>query len=302
MKPLINELKGTGVALVTPFNNNKGIDFDSLSKLIEYHIANGTSYLVILGTTGETATLSDAERYAVLDFVIEQSSGRIPLVAGYGGNDTMHVLKAFKDYNPNKFAAILSVAPYYNKPNQNGLYAHYATLAKNCDTPIILYNVPGRTACNIAAETTVKLAEDFDHIIGIKEASGDLEQCMEIIKNRPENFLVISGDDILTLPLLSSGVDGVISVIANAYPKATSEIVNNGLAGDFKNARTAHYHLLKMMQLIFEEGNPVGIKACMTAQGLLGNNIRLPLVNTSDELMNKITLEVKRLLKNGITS
>ncbi len=302
MKPLINELKGVGVALITPFLSDKSIDYDTLSRLIEYHIDNGTNYLVILGTTGETATLSDQERYKVLDFVIEKANGRIPLVAGYGGNDTLHVLRAFNEYSPDVFTAILSVAPYYNKPNQKGLYAHYATLAENCDTPIILYNVPGRTACNISAETTLKLANDFDHIVAIKEASGNMEQCMKIIRNKPENFLVISGDDNMTLPFLAAGMDGLISVIANAYPKLTSELVKSGLDGDFQLARKKHYQLFRMMQLIFEEGNPVGVKACMSAQELISNHIRLPLVEASDELMNEITDEVELLKRASILS
>ncbi len=300
MKPIINELKGTGVAIVTPFSANKSIDFNALEKLIEYHITNGTNYLVVLGTTGETATLSDKERYQLLDFMIEKTNGRIPLVAGYGGNDTLHVLKAFKDYPTNAFTAILSVTPYYNKPNQAGLYAHYATLAENCDTPIILYNVPGRTGVNMSLETTLKLANNFEHIVAIKEASDDMDKCMNLVKHRPDNFLILSGDDNLILPQMACGMDGVISVIANAFPKTTSELVQLGLNGKFTEARKLHYNILPMIRLIFTEGNPVGIKACMAAQNLINNELRLPLVVSSNKLFNEITKEITLLDNLGV--
>lgn len=297
---MIDQLRGTGVALVTPFSNDKDIDFTALEKLIEYHIANGTNYLVILGTTGETATLSDMERYAILDFVQKKAAGRIPLVAGYGGNDTMHVLKAFKDYDPSVFTAILSVTPYYNKPNARGLYAHYEMLANNCDTPIILYNVPGRTGVNMSVETTLKLATDFKNIIGIKEASDDIDKCMNLVRYKPEDFLILSGDDNLILPQMACGMDGVISVIANAYPKAISTLINHGLNNEVAEARALHFKMLNIIRLIFAEGNPVGIKACMAAQNLLQNEIRLPLVTASESLTDKINEAVKELEKAGI--
>lgn len=280
------QLRGLGVALVTPFQTgSRKIDFAALERIVEFQIENGTDYLVVLGTTGETATLSDPERYALLDRVIELAEGRIPLVAGYGGNDTEHIIGALRDYPTEAFAAILSVTPYYNKPNQTGLYAHYARIAERApDTPIVLYNVPGRTACNLEPVTVLRLADDFEHIVGIKEASGDLEQCMKLAANRPDDFLLISGDDVLTLPLLAAGFDGLISVLGNARPTEMKRLVDMGLNGDFSTARTTHYELFRTMQLIFAEGNPTGVKALMHSLGLLENVLRLPLVAASAEL------------------
>lgn len=294
-------LKGTGVALITPFNNDRTVDFSSLEKLINYQIENDTAYLVALGTTGETATLSDEERFKILDCVIETTNKRIPVVAGFGGNDTQHILYAINRYGLKGISAILSVSPYYNKPNQRGLYQHYAAIADVCRKPIILYNVPGRTSANIDAETTLQLAHDFDNIVGIKEASGNMEQCMNIIKGRPSDFLVISGDDLLTLPYLSLGMDGVISVIANAYPREFSVMVEAALRGDLITANKHHYILLDMVQMIYEDGNPAGIKEVMKTLGICENYLRLPLANVNEELKQKLITETRKL-KVGMLS
>jgi len=298
----MNKLRGSGVALVTPFMANGAVDFDKLSFLIDYQIESGTDYLVVLGTTGETATLSDAERYEILSFVLNKAKGKIGLVAGYGGNDTRHVIKAFTDFPPTDFDAILSVAPYYNKPNQKGLYQHYAAIAKQCPIPVILYNVPGRTACNLTAETTLALANDFSNIVAIKEASGDMVQCMQIINNKPHDFLVISGDDNLTLPFLSCGMDGLISVMANAYPASTHSLVHAALNGNYEKARKIHYQLLDFMQLIFAEGNPTGVKTAMSliSSIKLEDNFRLPIITASKNLKQKLEIEIKNLASKGL--
>ncbi len=286
-----------GVALITPMQADGSIDFDALERLLEYQIENGTDYLVSLGTTGETATLSDPERYKVLNFTLKVCKDRLPVVAGYGGNDTAHVLRAMKEFPPNAFDAILSVCPYYNKPNQEGIYQHYAAISKASPVPLILYNVPGRTGANISSKTTLRLAHNFDNIIGIKEASGNMEQCMEILANRPHDFSVVSGDDILTFPLMSLGFDGVISVVGNAYPKIFSEMISDCLEGKWNRAREGHFRLLKMNQLIFKDGNPGGIKAVLKLMGITGDSLRLPLANINHDLFSEINTEVRHLQK-----
>ncbi len=276
-----NKFKGTGVAIITPFRNYGTVDFTSLGNIIEHIISNGVDYIVALGTTSEAATLSTDERLAVVDFVIDTVEKRVPVVVGLGGNNTQNVVDTIRETNFDGIDAILSVCPYYNKPQQKGIYMHYKTLATASPVPVIMYNVPGRTGVNMSAETTLRLANDFENIIGIKEASGDLVQCMHIIKNKPKDFLVISGDDALTLPFLSIGGDGVISVIANAFPLEFSEMVQLGLKGNCKKASENHYLLLDIIEAIFADGNPAGIKAALELLGLASNNLRLPLVKVN---------------------
>ncbi|MCB0515364.1 MAG: 4-hydroxy-tetrahydrodipicolinate synthase [Chitinophagales bacterium] len=296
-------LRGTGVALITPFTSDRKIDFDALVRLVEYQIENEIDYLVALGTTGETPTLSDADRFAILDCIIGTVRGRVPLVAGFGGNDTQHILDSIDQYGLNGIEAILSVSPYYNKPNQRGIYQHYAAIAEGCKKPIILYNVPGRTSSNIVASTTLQLARDFKNIIGIKEASGSMEQCMNIIKRRPKGFLVISGDDVLTLPYLSLGMDGVISVIANAFPREYDSMVHAALSGDLKTANQHHYKLLNIMQMIYEDGNPAGVKEVLNNLNIINTNtLRLPLANVNNDVATRIKNEVKKLRKDMIST
>ncbi len=284
----MNYLKGTGVALVTPFNGDKTIDYQALEKLIEYVILNGVDFLVALGTTGETATLSKKEKNDLLDFVIKINNSRIPIVAGFGGNNTLEIIENIKARNFDGIDAILSVTPYYNKPSQEGIYQHYKEISENSSVPIILYNVPGRTSVNISAQTTIRIAKDFDNIVAIKEASGDFSQLMEIIKNKPNNFIVLSGDDALTLPLMSIGVEGVISVIANILPKQFSEMVNLANKKDFTNSFKIHYQVLYIINALFEDGNPAGVKAILSHAGLIKNNLRLPLVPVKSDTYNKL--------------
>lgn len=274
------KLKGTGVALVTPFKNDNSIDFDGLKKLVNHMIDNGVDYLVIMGTTGESPTISKQEKQSVLEAIRTENNGRLPLVLGIGGNHTLEVAEAMKFQDLDGISAILSVSPYYNKPNQQGIIRHYTHLADVATLPIILYNVPGRTGSNISTETTLKLAE-HPNILGTKEASGNFTQCMDILKNRPENFSVISGDDALTLPFLSLGMDGVISVIANAYPKAFSDMVRLGLDNKFKEALPLHNQLLDAMNLIFADGSPGGIKVILEAMNICGTTVRMPLNDVS---------------------
>lgn len=285
--------KGLGVAMVTPFNEKGDIDFGSLEKLTNFLIDGGVDYLVVQGTTGESPVLDKNEKQAVLDAVCKTNNGRIPVVFGIGGNNTKSVLNDLKTLKLTHVDGILSASPYYNKPTQAGIYAHYAAMAQETDLPIILYNVPGRTASNIAVETTLKLATEFDNIVAIKEASGSMEQIMDIILNKPDGFLVISGDDALTLPILSAGGDGVISVVGNAFPHAFKDVVKNGLDGDFEKARRSHYAILPIITHLFAEGNPAGIKESLADLALMDTHLRLPLVNVSQERKAKI-LELGR--------
>lgn len=280
---------GTGVALITPFRRGQEtVDFTKLEALIEYIITSGVDYIVALGTTSEAATMTDSERAAVKEFIVETVAGRVPIMLGLGGNNTLAVTDTINRTNFDGIAGILSVAPYYNKPNQRGLLAHYRSVAEASPVPVVMYNVPGRTGVNIAAETTLAIAAECPNVIGIKEASGNISQVMEILRNRPQGFRVISGDDALTYPLLALGADGVISVIANALPKETSDMVHLALKGDFKHALSIHYRLLPLMHAIFDEGNPTGIKALLEAQGRITNILRLPLVKASKQLTNKL--------------
>ena len=284
-----NPFIGTGVALVTPFRKPVSIDFSKLEALINRLIANGVDYIVALGTTSEAATMTDTERHALQDFIIETVAGRCPIMLGLGGNNTVAVTDAIANTNVDGISGILSVAPYYNKPNQRGLAQHFKQIADSSPVPVIIYNVPGRTGVNIAADTTLQLAAECPNIMGIKEASGNIAQVMQIIKNKPERFLVISGDDALTYPMMTLGAAGVISVIANALPKEMSSMVKYAQKGDLKKALPLHYRMLPLMNAIFEEGNPAGIKALLEIQGLISNNLRMPLVKVSKPLYNKLS-------------
>ena len=278
---------GVGVALVTPFTDSGMVDFNGLKKLVEHQISNGTNYLVVQGTTGESATLSEKEKIAVLDFILEINAGKLPVVLGVGGNNTLNVSNKLSDLNQDGLSGILSVSPYYNKPSQKGIIEHYKSVSASTDLPIILYNVPGRTSSNVQVETTLELAE-IKNIVAVKEASGDLEQVMSIINQRPEGFLVLSGDDALTLPHISVGGDGVISVVANAFPKRFSDLVNAALAGDLSLARQMHYELFEIIQQLFADGNPGGVKHVLKLLNICGDSVRLPLVNVNDKVAEKL--------------
>ena len=290
-----NILKGCGVALVTPFNEDFSIDFLALKKLVNYQIDNGTDYLVVLGTTGEAPTLSMGEKLEVLKTVQDANRGRLPIVFGVGGNNTMAVCEILRSL-PDGIDAILSVSPYYNKPTQNGIIEHYKEVAKATDLPIILYNVPGRTGSNMTASTTLVLA-DINNIVAVKEASGDFNQIMEILHNKPDGFDVISGDDAITIPLINLGAAGVISVVANAFPNRFSQMVHAALDNDIVLARDAHYDLLNVTNLFFSEGNPAGVKVSLSKQGLMREIVRRPLYPVSKELELQIFKETERILK-----
>jgi 4-hydroxy-tetrahydrodipicolinate synthase len=288
-------MKGTGVALVTPFNSDFTIDFDALAKLVEHCINGGLEYLVVLGTTGEGPTLTKEEKKQVFAFVAKQVAGRIPLVAGIGGNDTMEVIETMKSFDANGYTAILSVSPYYNKPNQEGIYLHYMELAKVTPLPIIIYNVPGRTGMGISAATTLRLANASDKFIAIKEASGNPEIFMDILKDKPAHFSVISGDDNLTLPFMAVGMTGVISVIAQAYPREYSDMVRLALAGNFAEASKLHFKLYDLMKAIFADGNPGGIKVLLEHLGICKNVVRLPLAPVNKQVEEKLISLAKAL-------
>jgi 4-hydroxy-tetrahydrodipicolinate synthase len=285
------KLTGTGVALVTPFHSSGNIDFSSLSELVEYVIRGGVDFVVVLGTTAEAATMNADEKRAVVETVYEVVDGRVGVVVGAGGNNTRQVVNLLSDIDCSKTDAVLSVSPYYNKPNQKGIYAHFKEIAMATDLPVIVYNVPGRTSSNITAETVLRLAADFDNIKAVKEASGNMIQIMNIIKNKPEDFTVLSGDDALTLPILAAGGDGVISVVANAYPKTFSDMVSQMVnGGDRYAALRNHYQLLDVISALFEDGNPAGIKALLEIKGILKNNLRLPLVKANRQVYNKLKM------------
>lgn len=281
-------LKGMGVALITPFKQDKTVDYDALARLLEYQIKNGVDYLVVLGTTAETATLTAEEKKAVQKFIVERVAERVPLVIGIGGNNTMAIVNELKITDLTPYSAVLSVVPYYNKPSQEGIYQHYKAIALASPLPIILYNVPGRTGVNMTAETTLKLAHEFDNIIGIKEASGNITQMDDIIKNKREDFMVISGDDGITFPLITLGAVGVISVIGNAFPKEFSKMVRLALNGDFEKALLIHHRFTELFSLLFVDGNPAGVKCLLNAMGYIENELRLPLVPTRITTYEKI--------------
>jgi 4-hydroxy-tetrahydrodipicolinate synthase len=288
---------GTGVAIVTPFRKDSSIDFKALEKITNYLIDGKAEYIVSLGTTGESVSLSKDEKHAIVECMKETINGRVPLVVGIGGNCTQSVVSHIKVADLEGVDAILTVSPYYNKPSQEGIYLHYKAVASASSKPVIMYNVPGRTSSNMSWETTIRLATDCKNIIAIKEASGNLTQITHILKNKPKDFLVISGDDALTLPMIALGGVGVISVIANAYPLEFSEMVRTALKGDYENAQKQHYSLIEMIDGLFEEGSPSGIKACLEIMGLCGNHLRLPLVPISEKLYKKLEKLDQKLRK-----
>ena len=288
-------LKGMGVALITPFKDDESIDFDALSKLIEYQIQNGIDYLVVLGTTAETPTLTEQEKNEVLSFVIERVKERVPIVLGLGGNNTRGIVERLKTESFQGVDAILSVVPYYNKPSQEGLYQHYKAIASATKLPVILYNVPGRTGVNMTAETTLRLAREFDNIVAIKEASGNITQMDDIIKNKPKDFMVISGDDGITFPLITLGAVGVISVIGNAFPREFSRMVRLALEGDYANALLIHHKFTELFELLFVDGNPAGVKSILSSMGYIRNRLRLPLVPTRITTYEKIRVVLQKL-------
>ena len=284
-----------GVALITPFNEDGTIDFPALARLIEYQIQNGIDYLVALGTTAETPTLTEDEKARVRAFIIEKVNGRVPIVLGLGGNNTNAIVENLKTQNFDGIDAILSVVPYYNKPSQEGIYQHYKAIASATKLPVILYNVPGRTGVNMTAETTLRLARDFDNIVAIKEASGNITQMDDIIKNKPSDFMVISGDDGITFPLITLGAVGVISVIGNAFPREFSRMVRLALNGDYASALTIHHRFTELFSLLFVDGNPAGVKCLIHAMGYIQNQLRLPLVPTRITTYEKIRDVLQKL-------
>ncbi len=281
-------LMGTGVALVTPFNNDFSIDVEGLKRIVNFQVENGIEYLVVLGTTGESVTLTKEEKQLVIDTVIKTNNGRLPLVLGVGGNDTQAVVSELKSRDLSAFMAILSVSPMYNKPSQEGIYQHFAAISKASPLPIILYNVPGRTASNMLPETVIRLANDFENIIAIKEAAGDIVQAMRMIDGTPKDFLVISGDDMIALPMVLAGGAGVISVIGEGFPKEFSDMIRLGLKGNVAEAYKIHYKIAPAIDYIFAEGNPVGIKVVFKELGICNDTVRLPLVGASEGLQKKI--------------
>ena len=284
-----------GVALITPFNEDGTIDFPALARLIEDQIQNGIDYLVVLGTTAETPTLTEDEKTRVRAFVIEKVKGRVPIVLGLGGNNTQAIVDSLKTQDFDGIDAILSVVPYYNKPSQEGIYQHYKAIASATKLPVILYNVPGRTGVNMTAETTLRLARDFDNIVAIKEASGNITQMDDIIKNKPSDFMVISGDDGITFPLITLGAVGVISVIGNAFPREFSRMVRLALNGDYASALTIHHRFTELFSLLFVDGNPAGVKCLLHAMGYIQNQLRLPLVPTRITTYEKIRDVLQKL-------
>ena len=293
----MQSLIGTGVALVTPFKEDFSIDTEALKKIVNFSIDGGIEYLVVMGTTAENATLSLDEKELVIRTVIEANNGSLPLVLGVGGNNTMEVVEELKTRDLSAFAAILSVSPYYNKPTQEGIYQHFKAIAEAAPIPIILYNVPGRTASNMLPTTVIRLAHDFKNIVAIKEAAGDLVQAMQLLKNKPKDFLVISGDDMIALPMVLAGGSGVISVIGQAFPKEFSEMIRLGLNRKVDQAFKSQYLLADCIDMIFEQGNPAGIKQVLLSLRISGNTVRLPLVKVDDSLANRINQFVKKINK-----
>jgi len=292
----MQQFKGLGVALVTPFLENGNVDMAGLQRLVEYNIDNGVNYLVVQGTTGESVTLTKEEKQRILEFIIEINNKRLPIVLGIGGNNTAEIVYTLQTTNLNGVDGILSVSPYYNKPSQEGIYQHYKAVAQATDKPIILYNVPGRTMSNVLPETTLKIAREFKNVVGIKEACGNLEQIMKIIQNKPKDFLVISGDDALTLPHIAIGGDGVISVVGNAFPKRFSTLVHSALQGDYITARKEHYELFEVIQNLFADGNPGGVKHVLKELNICSDHLRLPLVKvnkTVAEQLTRLTMALK---------
>ena len=288
-------LKGMGVALITPFKEDESVDYEALGRLVDYQVQNGTDYLVVLGTTAETPTLTEEEKRNIIDLVVSHVRGRIPIVLGVGGNCTRNVVEQLKNGDFTGIDAILSVVPYYNKPSQEGIYQHYKAIANATKLPIILYNVPGRTGVNMTAETTLRIAREFENVIAVKEASGNITQMDDIIKNKPDRFNVISGDDGITFPLVTLGAIGVISVIGNAFPREFSRMVRLALAGDYDSARTIHHSFTELFSLLFVDGNPAGAKSMLSMMGFIENKLRLPLVPTRIVTYEKIREVLRQL-------
>ena len=291
----MQSLIGTGVALVTPFKKDFSVDTEALAKITNFVIEGGVEYLVILGTTAESATLNSDEKELVIETIVAANNGRVPMVLGVGGNNTAKVVEELKTRDLSRFAAILSVSPYYNKPTQEGIYQHFKAVSEACPISIIVYNVPGRTASNMLPSTVIRLANDFKNIIGIKEAAGDIVQAMKLIQTKPEGFLVISGDDMITLPMVLAGGAGVISVIGEGFPKEFSEMVRLGLNKKVNEAYKIHYKLADSIDMIFEQGNPAGIKEVFKHLGLSENTVRLPLVNVDENLSGRLSNFIKNL-------
>lgn len=290
----MTQFRGSGVALVTPFNSNREIDFEGLTRLVNHCIDGGINYLVVMGTTAENATLNGEERIQVLKHVQKVNAQRLPIVYGIGGNNTQALVDTIANTDFSGIDAILSVSPYYNKPTQEGIYQHFKSIADASPVSVILYNVPGRTSSNMNAETTLRLANDFDNVIAIKEASGNMEQIMKIVNERPEGFKMISGDDNLTLPMIACGGDGVVSVSGQAFPEPFSDMVNSALDKQMDNARKQHYRLFEVTKMLFEEGNPGGVKEALKAKGICEDYMRQPLWKISDDLASRIRNEMKK--------
>ncbi|WP_214071381.1 4-hydroxy-tetrahydrodipicolinate synthase [Mucilaginibacter sp. dw_454] len=294
----MNKFYGTGIAIVTPFLADGQVDYDGLKKLIDYLVDGGVEYIVSLGTTGESATLTAEEKKKIFAFTAEAVNGRINLVAGIAGNNTAEVVEQVKGFDATGYDAILSASPQYNKPTQEGIYQHYKAIAENAKLPVLLYNVPSRTGSNVSAATTVRLANDFKNIVGIKEASGNFDQINQIMRDKPKDFLVISGDDPISFPMIALGAVGVISVIGNALPRQTSDMIRKCLNYDFKGAQQGHYDLLNFTRLCFIEGSPAGVKTALKQRGICGDGVRLPLVQVSEGIKAEIIAEIQRFSKN----
>ncbi len=293
----MKRFKGTGVAIVTTFKSDSSIDFSALGRVIEHVIKGGVNYIVALGTTGESVTLSKDEKKAVVSYVVEAVDGRLPVVVGIGGNNTQEVVNSIRHANLDGVDGILSVAPYYNKPGQRGLFQHFKAVSASSSLPVIIYNVPGRTGCNISAETCIELAHEFENIVAVKEASGDMGQIMKILRGKPENFNVISGDDMMTIPVIAAGGNGVISVLANAFPAQCSELVNHALKSNYKSARDIQYRFIEMIELLFVEGNPSGVKEMLSIMNICHNTVRLPLVPVSRTIHTRIQKAIEEVNK-----
>lgn len=295
---MMKKIKGTGVAIVTPFKNDSSIDFTALGRVVNHVITGGVNYIVAMGTTGESVTLTKDEKKAIISYVAEAIDGRVPLIVGIGGNNTQEVINSVRYSNLEGVDGILSVAPYYNKPSQKGLFQHFKAIATSSPVPLIIYNVPGRTSCNISSDTCLELAHACENIVGVKEASGDITQIMKIIKGKPENFSVISGDDMMTIPIIAAGGSGIISVVANAFPAQTSELVNHAIKNNFKSAREIQFRMIEMIELCFIDGNPSGVKAMLSIMNICQNNLRLPLVPVSRTVYTRIQKAIEELNKN----
>lgn len=291
----MNKIQGTGVALVTPFDTKGEVDYSALKKLVNYQVEGGTDFLVVHGTTGEAATLNESEKQKIVELIFEESQKRVPIVLGLSGNNTKAIVEKYKTVDASQVDAFLCASPHYNKPSQKGIVEHFTSIADVAKKPIVLYNVPGRTGSNMSSDTTLKLSE-HENIIAVKEASGDMEQVMEIIADSSDDFSVLSGEDALTLPMIACGAKGVISVVANAFPKHFGQMVSAAMKGDFKTARELHYLLLNVTQLFFTEGNPSGVKVSLAHQKIIENELRLPLTSVSQSLREKINEETDRVL------